>query len=84
MAEIVHTPPRIRGIKEAITELKEADPETALTERGLRRLVITGKIPTVQIGRKYLINMDVLINYLYSGTSGAKLSASGGIRIIKE
>lgn len=86
MIEAVHKPPRIRGIREAINELKEYDPETALTEKGLRRLVITGEIPTVRIGTKYLINMDVLNNYLYNGTGRAELTAKpqGGIRVIKE
>lgn len=81
---VVHTPPRIRGIKEAITELKASDPETALTEKGLRRLIVTGKIPTVKLGRKYLINMEVLIDYLYDGTGGADLPVSNCIRVIKE
>lgn len=88
MTEPIQILPRIRGIKEAIGELKEYDPETALTERGLRRLVITGEIPSVQIGTKYLINMDVLTNYLYDGTGGEELTApnggNGDIRIIKE
>ena len=43
----------MRGIKQAITELKQNDPETALTEKALRRLVLTGAIPSVKIGTKY-------------------------------
>lgn len=84
MTEPIQILPRIRGIKEAIGELKEYDPETALTERGLRRLVITGEIPSIQIGTKYLINMDVLIDYLYDGTGGAELTVSNCIQRIKE
>ncbi len=84
MTEPIQNLPRIRGIKEAITELKEYDPLTALTEKGLRRLVITDEIPSIRIGTKYLINMDVLIDYLYDGTGGADLPVSNCIRVIKE
>lgn len=57
---MLRNPPRMRGIKQTITELQEIDPNTALTEKALRRLVITGIIPSVRIGRKYLINFDTL------------------------
>ena len=81
----LHKPPHMRGIKQSITELKQNDPETALTEKALRRLVLTGAIPSVRIGTKYLINMDVLNNYLYNGSCvGKEVSAAGGIRKIAE
>ncbi len=85
MTEAVNTP-RMRGIKEAIEEIKAADPKTALTEYALRRLVLSGGLPSVRLGIKYLVNMDVLTEYLYSGTprSGEKLTAPGGIRKISE
>lgn len=56
--------PRIRTLKEAAAELKAKDPETAITEYALRRLVKSGKLPHVLAGRKYLINMQVLESYL--------------------
>ena len=34
-------PPHMRGIKQAIEEIKQADPYTALTEPALRRLIIS-------------------------------------------
>lgn len=78
-------PPRMRGIKQAITELKQTDPNTALTERALRRLVLSKEVPSVRIGAKYLINMDLLSDYLYNGSGGGEaLSAAGGIRQIAE
>ena len=81
----VTKPPRMRGIKQAITEFKQTDPNTALTERALRRLVLTREIPSVRIGTKYLINMDLLSDYLYNGSGGGEaLSAAGGIRQIAE
>ena len=54
----------MRGIHQAIVELKASDPDTALTERALRRLVTTNEIPCVRVGNKYLINMDILKQYL--------------------
>ncbi len=85
MIEAVHTPPRMRGIKEAIEEIKAADPETALTQAGLRRLILSGELPSVRLGIKYLVNMDVLTEYLYNGTPQDKeLTAAGGIRKITE
>ena len=62
-------PPPMRGIRQAISELRAADPNTALTERALRRLVLSAELPSVKVGRKYLINMNVLNSYL-SGEYG--------------
>ena len=70
MVEAVHKSgilPRMRGIKQAITELKLTDPETALTEKALRRLILTKAIPSIRIGTKYLVNLDTLYDYLYRG-----------------
>jgi len=56
---------RIRTIKECIKLLKEEDPDmkSAITETGLRRLVKEGKIPSMKVGRKTLINYDNLKEY---------------------
>jgi len=66
----------MRGIHQAITELKASDPNTALTEKALRRLVTEGTIPSIKIGRKYLVNMNVLAAYL-SGNIQPKAVADG-------
>lgn len=86
MAEMVslHKPPRMRGVKQAINELKSTDPNTALTERALRRLILTGEIPSVRIGAKYLVNLDTLEAYLYNGSRGSEDVAAAGIRKIAE
>jgi len=55
---------RMRTIEKAAAELKAADPETALSEYMLRRLILSGQIPSVKPGGKYLVNMDVLERYL--------------------
>lgn len=56
--------PRMRTIPQAYAELKAADPDTCFTEYALRQLVLSGQIPTVRAGRKFLINLDLLFEYL--------------------
>lgn len=55
---------RMRLIKEAIAELKEHDPNTAITEYALRRMVKSGQVPSINAGNRYLVNMDVLERFL--------------------
>lgn len=55
---------RMRLIKTAFQQLKEEDPNTAVTLCGLRRLVLSGEIPSVTVGRKRLIDYDNLLSYL--------------------
>lgn len=56
--------PRMRTIPQSAAELKALDQHTSLTECAIRRLVDQGKIKCVKAGRKKLINLDQLINYL--------------------
>ncbi len=55
---------KMRTITETFKEIKKNDPNTALSLCGLRRMVQTGIIPSVQIGRKRIINIDILTEYL--------------------
>ena len=61
--------PRMRTIQEAAKELRETDPNTALTPYAIRRMVLNGTIPCVYAGKKRLINMDILEKYLCSSNS---------------
>lgn len=56
--------PRMRGIDQAFDFLIGSDPECALTRTALRRLVVSGQIPSVRVGKKYLIDLDQLEHYL--------------------
>lgn len=56
--------PRMRTISEAAKYIREADPETAFTETALRRLIVTGAVPSVRVGVKYLIDLDALEAFL--------------------
>ena len=56
--------PRMRTIQEAAKELRQSDPNTALTPYAIRQMVLKGEIPGVCAGKKRLINMDILEAYL--------------------
>lgn len=58
---------RMRTIREACKDLKASDPQSAVGETTLRRLVNEGAIPSVRVGAKYLIDMDKLEEYLSGG-----------------
>ena len=78
------TPPPMRGIKQAVAEIRTSDPNTALTEKALRRMILTGEIPYVTAGRKYLVNLNTLYNYLNTGTIAEQPKIYNGLRVIKE
>ena len=56
--------PRMRTVHEAAAELRQMDANTAVTEYHIRQLAINNIIPRVKAGKKYLINLDALIEYL--------------------
>jgi len=55
---------RMRTVKEAINAVKEKDDGLKLTEYSVRLLCRENKIHTVMIGRRLLLDLDELINYL--------------------
>ncbi len=55
---------RMRTLDECFAEIKALDENTAISKYYIRRLALSGKIPVVMCGRKRLINLDGLINYL--------------------
>lgn len=61
--------PRMRTVHEAAAELKKLDPNTAVTEYHIRRLVLDGILPRIKAGKKYLINLDSLLEY-FNGKEG--------------
>lgn len=75
--------PRMRGIKEAVQEIRSADPQTAITEHFLRGLIKTKTIPCVLAGTKQLVNMDILESYLQNPVP-VKKDLPSGIRRIAE
>lgn len=64
---------KLRLISDAFSQLKQDDPDTAITLCALRRMVRAGDIPTVRVGRKALINYDMLLQHLYTGSHTSTL-----------
>lgn len=56
--------PRMRLLNEAYEEIKKIDPQTAITKNIIRGLTLDNKVKSVMVGRKRLINVDDLIEYL--------------------
>jgi hypothetical protein len=62
--------PRMRTLTEAYACIKEADPETALTANYVRCLIVSGAVPRMKCGKKYLVDIDLLIDYLRKQAQG--------------
>ena len=62
--------PRMRTLTEAYACIKEADPETAFTANYVRCLIVSGAIPRMKCGKKYLVDVDLLIEHLRKGAQG--------------
>lgn len=54
----------IRTIKGVIDELRKDDPESCVTEYALRNWILSGVLPSVKSGNKYLLDMDVVRKFL--------------------
>lgn len=75
---------RMRTILEAHAYLSSVDPETAITKTALRRLVVSGAVPSVKIGNKYLVALETIDDYLRGGqTKGTSAPARGAIRPVE-
>jgi len=74
----------MRGLKQAIEYLKNQDPETGLTLFALRRMVKMGEIACVHSGRKQIIDIDALLEYLHNPKLYQKDKHDGAIRKIDE
>ncbi len=56
--------PRIRTIDEACAEIKTMDPQSAFSAHRLRCMIKSGEFPAHRAGRRYLVNLDALLEYL--------------------
>ena len=78
--------PRMRTVKEAAAEIKQLDEHTAMTEWRIRELALAGVLSRVQAGKKLLINLDTLFEYLENPAADkfqpTAARQSGGIRPI--
>ena len=55
---------RTRTIKEAAAYFREGYPQTCLTETAIRTLLRSGAVPSVKVGKKYLVSLEALESYL--------------------
>lgn len=77
--------PKMRGLSEAIDELHEADPASCFTLHALRKMINSGELPCVRCGRRILVNMDKLYDYLYGESESLGIITSKrNIRPISE
>ena len=61
---------KLRHAEDAVAEIRKIDPESALSARTIRLLAKQGVIPSVAAGngRRRLIDVDVLVDYLSDPT----------------
>lgn len=55
--------PRIRTVAEIVAECKSIDPNTQVSEYFVRNAITEG-FPVIKTGWKFLINIDLFIEYL--------------------
>ena len=56
--------PRMRTLKQAVHQIKQMDPETCVSEWWLRQLVKSSKLKYHRAGNRYLIDLDLLEEFL--------------------
>lgn len=54
---------RMRTMETAYKEIKEMDPDTAITKWAIRQVVSGGYIPSRRVGNKYVFSLDKLLDY---------------------
>ena len=59
--------PRMRTAQAALEIIRAEDPETEVSLRYIRQLIATGQIQHWPVGRKKLVNVDSLLEYLRGG-----------------
>lgn len=55
---------RMRTAKSLLREIQTQVPDTEITLHYLRKLIASGAIPVVHVGRKNLVDMDLVLDYL--------------------
>lgn len=83
--------PRLRTVSEAAAEIRARDQHTAITPYHIRRLCTSGVLPTVKAGKKILLNLNDLLEYMNDPTADkfkprteSASEKSGVIRRIEE
>ena len=61
--------PRLRTVNEAAAEIRSRDQHTAMTPYHIRRLCTSGVLPTVKAGKKILVNLNDVLDYMEEPTA---------------
>ena len=75
---------RMRTLVQAISEIRAIDPQSAFTLSALRAKTRSGEIPSTRVGKKYLVNLDILISYLNNPASFKEMSSPIEINKIRK
>lgn len=59
--------PKMRTVDEVYDYILKCDPKTGITRTALKRLVKTGKIESVAVGRKTLVNLEAVERFFNGG-----------------
>ncbi|MDD4843186.1 MAG: hypothetical protein PHU31_02495 [Anaerotignum sp.] len=79
---------KMRLVSEAYKYIKEQDPDTCITKTAFSTLVKLGRIPSIKIGNKTIVNLDHVETFFKDGdkaitAASEALSAYGKIRAIQ-
>ena len=58
---------RMRLISEAYKYIKEQDPDTCITKTAFTALVKQGRIPSIKIGNKLIVNLNHVESFFKEG-----------------
>lgn len=75
--------PRMRTAAGVLAEIEEADPKTEITLHFIRHIIHTEQVPVVHVGRKKLVDVDALLEFIRSGSQQKATQATGRIRKVK-
>lgn len=56
--------PRMRTAEGVMAEIKAQDPQTGISLNFIRGLIRSGEIPVVSAGKRKLVNVDTVLDYL--------------------
>lgn len=59
--------PRMRTVQQAAEEMRKNDPDTQVTAHYIRMLLLDGKIPYREAGKKRLLDMNDLEEFMANG-----------------
>ena len=77
--------PRMRTLDEAYAAIVALDPQTCISKNYIRKLALTNQIPVVMSGRKRLLSLDGIFEFLNNGSPVAEESETKkpGIRRVE-